>query len=211
MIVVPELCADKNVLPSDPSFLDHRPHCFAHVFFIAVAFGAIELTEARLQRGPRCLFGCDRVGNQRAKTERRNLIGAVVKRYLCIAKAVGVTHKTITPEFPFSTLCTVAQADLPRSPQSLSCVKARLKAASESLSYSTNSTRSSEVVPCRWSRTSVSISRAQRSSGKPAIPVPIAGNAIDRSPCSSAHSRALRVASRRPCSEVCPPSCILAA
>src|SRR5713226_1348334 len=93
MIVVPELRTDKNVLLTLP---EHPPHCFAHVFFFSVAFGTIELTKAHLKRGPRCLFCCDRVRNQRAKTERWNLIGAVVKRYLCIAKAVGITHKTLT-------------------------------------------------------------------------------------------------------------------
>src|ERR1700722_14070442 len=96
MIVVPELRTYKNILPFDLALLEHRPHCFAHVFFISVAFSAIELTKARLQRDPNCLFCCDRVRNQRAKAERWNLIGAVVKRYLCIAKAVGVTHKTLT-------------------------------------------------------------------------------------------------------------------
>src|SRR5271167_4072017 len=96
MIVVPELRTYKNLLPFDFSLLEHRLHCFAHVFFISVAFGAIELTEARLQREPNCLFCCYRIRNERPKPERRNLIGAVIERYLCIAKAVGVTHKTIT-------------------------------------------------------------------------------------------------------------------
>src|SRR5580704_15712343 len=96
MIVVPELRTDKNILPPDLALPEHPPHCFAHVFFISVALSAIELTKANLQRDPNCLFCCDRVGNQRAKAECRNLIGAIVERYLYIAKAVGVTHKTIT-------------------------------------------------------------------------------------------------------------------
>jgi hypothetical protein len=36
-IVVPELRADKNVLPPDLALLEHPPHCFAHVFFISVS------------------------------------------------------------------------------------------------------------------------------------------------------------------------------
>ena len=101
MIVVPELRADKNVLPLDLALLEHRPHCFADVFFISVAFGAIELTKARLQRDPNCLFCCDRIRNQRAKPECRNLIGAVIERDLCIAKAVGVTHQISSVQIAF--------------------------------------------------------------------------------------------------------------
>src|SRR5258708_27075704 len=96
MIVVPELRTYKNVLPFDLALLEHRPHCLAHVFFISVTLSAIELTEACLQRDPDCLFCCDRIRNQRAKAECWNLIGAVIERYLCIAKAVGVTHKSLT-------------------------------------------------------------------------------------------------------------------
>src|ERR1700751_2426575 len=96
MIVVPELRTDKNILPPDLALLEHRLNCFAHLFFISVAFGAIELTKTHLQRGLSSVFRCDRVRNQRAKAEGRNLIGAIVERYLYIAKAVGVTHKTIT-------------------------------------------------------------------------------------------------------------------
>src|SRR5579863_7016138 len=96
MIVVPKLRTYKNVLPFDLPLLEHRLHGFAHVFLISVAFGAIELTKAYLQRDPDCLFCCDRIRNQRAKAERRNLIGAIVERYLCITKAVGVSHKTLT-------------------------------------------------------------------------------------------------------------------
>src|SRR5580700_10456251 len=97
MIVVPELRTYKNVLTFDLALLEHRAHCFAHLFFISVPLGAIELTKAYLQRDPNCLFGCDRIRNQRAKAERRNFIGAVIERDLCIAKAVGVTHKTLPP------------------------------------------------------------------------------------------------------------------
>src|SRR5215469_2915476 len=96
MIGVPELRTYKNVLPFDLAFLQHRPHRFAHLFFISVALSAIELTKARLQRDLNCLFCCDRIRNQRPKPEGRNFIRAVIERYLCIAKAVGVTHKTTT-------------------------------------------------------------------------------------------------------------------
>src|SRR5689334_22768648 len=97
MIGVPQLGTDKHFLPLDLALLEYPPHRFAHLFFISVAFGGIELTKAHLQRGPGCLFCRARVGNQRAKAERWNLIGAVVKRHLCIAKAVGVTHKPLPP------------------------------------------------------------------------------------------------------------------
>src|ERR1700689_166501 len=95
MIVVPELRTDEDVLPFDLALLEHRPHCFAHLFFISVPFGAIELTKARLQRDPDGIFCFDRIRNQRAKPERRNLTRAIIERYFCIAKAIGVTHKTI--------------------------------------------------------------------------------------------------------------------
>ena len=96
MIVVPEFRTDKNVLPFDLALLENRPHCFAHLFFISVPLSAIELTKAHLQSVQDCFFCFDRIRNQRAKSECRNLIGAIVERYLYIAKAVGVTHKTIT-------------------------------------------------------------------------------------------------------------------
>src|SRR5260370_33047935 len=96
MIGVPELRTDKNVLPLCLALLEHIPHRFAHLFFISVPLSAIELTKAYLQRDPNCLFCGDRIRNQRAKAECRNLIGAIVERYLYIAKAVGVTHKSIT-------------------------------------------------------------------------------------------------------------------
>src|SRR5579863_9902647 len=98
MIVVPELRTYKNVPPFDLALLEHRPHCFAHLFFIAVPLSAIELTKAHLQRDPDCLFCCDRIRNQRPEPECRNLIGAIVERYLYIAKVVGVTHNTITSQ-----------------------------------------------------------------------------------------------------------------
>src|ERR1700722_392886 len=99
MIGVPELRTDKNVLPLCLALLEHLPHRFAHVFFISVAFGAIELTKAHLQRGLGCLFCGDRIRNQRAKTERWNLIRAVIERDLCVAKAVGVAHKKPLPPY----------------------------------------------------------------------------------------------------------------
>jgi hypothetical protein len=36
MIVVPELRTYKNDLPFDLALLEHRQHCFAHLFFISV-------------------------------------------------------------------------------------------------------------------------------------------------------------------------------
>src|SRR5215469_12023737 len=97
MIVVPELGTYKNFLPFDLAVLEYRPHCFAHVFFISVAFGAIELTKAYLQGVADCLFRCDRIGNQRAKAKRRNFIRAIVERDFYIAKTIGVTHGTLPP------------------------------------------------------------------------------------------------------------------
>src|ERR1700739_4961363 len=96
MIVIPELSTYENVFPFDLALLEHRPHCFAHLFFISVPLSTIELAKAHLQRDPNCLFCCDRIRDQRAKAKCRNLISAVIERYLCITKAVGVTHKTLT-------------------------------------------------------------------------------------------------------------------
>jgi hypothetical protein len=59
------------------------------MFFISVAFGAIELAKAYLQRDPNCLFCCDRIRNQGAKAKRWNLIRAVIEWDLCVAKAAG--------------------------------------------------------------------------------------------------------------------------
>src|ERR1700730_8689814 len=79
MIVIPELSTYENVFPFDLAFLEHRPHCFAHLFFISVPLSTIELTKAYLQRHPNCLFCYDRIRDQRPEAECRDLISAVIE------------------------------------------------------------------------------------------------------------------------------------
>jgi len=62
-----------------------------------------------------------------------------------------------------------------------------------------------------WATTSSSMIRAHSSIGKCAIPVPTAGNAIDRRPLSFAISRLRRVEPRKLSALVRPPNRMLAA
>src|SRR5512132_4119139 len=92
MIVVPELRADKHVLSLDFPRLEHLLHRFADLFFISVALRSVELTKSRFQRRLGRAFGCHRVGNQCAKSERGDRAGSVVERYLRMAKVVVFYH-----------------------------------------------------------------------------------------------------------------------
>src|SRR4029077_4309395 len=92
MIVVPELRGDKHVLPLDLPRLEHLLHRFADLFFSPVTFRSVDLTKSCFQRGLGRVFGCDDVGDQRAKTERGDRTGSVVEGYLRIAKVIGFYH-----------------------------------------------------------------------------------------------------------------------
>ena len=69
MIAVPELRGDEHVLALDRPRLEHLLHRVADGLFVAVAFGAIEVTKPRFQCSLGRLFGRDGIGNQRAEPE----------------------------------------------------------------------------------------------------------------------------------------------
>ena len=100
MIVVPELRGDKHVMPPDLPRLEHLLHRFADLSFGPVTLRSVELTKSCFQRGLGRIFGCDGVGNQRAKTKRGDRTGSVVEGYLCIAKAIRFYHCIALRYFP---------------------------------------------------------------------------------------------------------------
>ncbi len=57
--------------------LEHFLHRIADRLLISVALRAIEVTKPRFQCRPGCLFGRERIGNQRAKPESGNGTGTV--------------------------------------------------------------------------------------------------------------------------------------
>ena len=89
MIVIPEFRGDKHFLPLDLPRLEHLLDRFADLLFISVPFGSVELAKPCLQCRLRRDSGGDGVGNQRAKTERRDFIVAVVQGDSDVVKSAG--------------------------------------------------------------------------------------------------------------------------
>jgi hypothetical protein len=89
MIGIPELRDDNHVLPLNLPFLEHFLHRFPDLLFGSVAFRSVEQAKSCFQRRLGRDSGCDGVGNECAKAECRDGTGAIVERYLRIAKVVG--------------------------------------------------------------------------------------------------------------------------
>jgi hypothetical protein len=92
MIGVPEFRGDKHILPLGLSCLEHLMHRFADLFLGPVTFRSVERAKPCLKRCLGRISGCDGVGNQCSKAERRDRARFVAKGSLRVAKIVGVCH-----------------------------------------------------------------------------------------------------------------------
>src|SRR5690242_6182129 len=69
VIRVPQLGGDEEVFAHERPGTDVFLDCFAYLFFIAVPFGTVEMTESNLERRFGCVSCLGRIGNQRAKSQ----------------------------------------------------------------------------------------------------------------------------------------------
>src|SRR6185369_11110531 len=80
MIGVPQFCCDEDILARDPSGGKSCAQRLAHVAFVAVSFGTIEVSKPSFQR----VFGRAHrhgwIGNEGAKPEHGHLACSVVER-----------------------------------------------------------------------------------------------------------------------------------
>jgi hypothetical protein len=95
MIRVPELGGDEDVLPLDGSALERGLQGLANGGFIAVAFGAIEVSKPDFQCGLNGLPGNLWIGDQGAKTHGGEGAGAMDKGDSRIANGIIGCHVRI--------------------------------------------------------------------------------------------------------------------
>src|SRR5262249_11150281 len=86
MIGIPELRGDEDIFAGESSGGDLRLQRLAHLAFVSIAFRAIEMAKADLQRVRGGGTSLGRVRDQSSETQRRHGTGSGVKGHFCNSK-----------------------------------------------------------------------------------------------------------------------------
>jgi hypothetical protein len=89
VIGVPELRIDEHLLPPNAPRLEGVLHRFTDRLFIAVAFGAVEISKSDIQGRLDRLPGRDSIRNQRSKSHGGDRARSVLERNPSRAKRIG--------------------------------------------------------------------------------------------------------------------------
>ena len=97
MVVVPQLCGDKQILTIDRPVSQQLFECCADLYLATVPLCTVEVSESHFDGVNGGIARLTAIGNQRAKPERRDVTVAVVQDKSVLPVAFNRYHVVRTP------------------------------------------------------------------------------------------------------------------